>query len=221
MWSMPSGRALAGDPRPGAGPVALDLVSAEFLAPRLRKVVLGSIAVGIVLAVVLALFLPAWVAVLVGVVIGGPAAVSGWLGLRRRVWLDGPQLCSRGLRTRRLKMPEVVTAELTIRTARIDQISLRLYDGRTRIVLPLALYTNGGGRELPILALRTLADSLWTTELVPAAAIASVLVDQLRAEARDAGLDQRPLYRAIELVRSKGRTPQATLTDREVARLLD
>ncbi|MGV8871166.1 MAG: hypothetical protein ACOH2Q_01470 [Rhodococcus sp. (in: high G+C Gram-positive bacteria)] len=218
---MPSGRALAGEPRPGAGPVALDLVSAEFLAPRLRKIVFGSVAFGIVLAVLLALFLPAWVAVLIAVVIGGPAAVSGWLGLRRRVWLDGPQLCSRGWRTRRLKMPEVVTAELTIRTARIDQISLRLYDGRTRIVLPLALYTNGGGRELPILALRTLADSLWTTELVPAAAIASVLVDQLRAEARDAGLGERPLYRAIELVRSKGRTPQATLTDREVARLLD
>ena len=210
-----------GDPRPAAGPVALDLVSAEFLAPRLRKIVVGSAAIGVVLAVVLALFLPVWVAVLVGVIVGGPAALSGWLGLRRRVWLDGPQLCARGLRTRRLKMPEVVTAELTIRTAGIDQISLRLYDGRTPIVVPLALYTKGGGRELPILALRTLADSLWTTELVPAAAIASVLVDQLRAEARDAGLDERPLYRAVDLVRSKGRTPQATLTDREVAQLLD
>ncbi|OZD67090.1 hypothetical protein CH272_08425 [Rhodococcus sp. 05-340-1] len=217
---------MAGDPRPGdsgsnAGPVALDLVSVEFLAPRLRKIIVGSAAIGILLAVVLALFAPVWVAVLVGVIVGGPAVLSGWLGLRRRVWLDGPQLCARGLRTRRLKMPEVVTAELTIRTAGIDQISLRLYDGRTHIVLPLALYTRDGGRELPILALRTLADSLWTTELVPAAAIASVLVDQLRAEARDAGLDQRPLYRAVELVRSKGRTPQATLTDREVAQLLD
>ncbi|MFY2790551.1 hypothetical protein [Rhodococcus sp. KRD162] len=218
---MLSGRALAGEPRPGPGPIALDLVSADLLAPKLRKVVLGALAVAIVLAVVLALFLPMWVAVVVGVAVGGPVVVSGWLGLRRRVWLDGSRLCSRGIRTRRLKMPEVVTAELTVRTARIDQISLRLYDGRTRIVVPLALYTNGGGRELPILALRTLADSLWTTELVPAAAIASVLVDQLRAEARDAGLDERPLYRAIDLVRSKGRTPQATLTDREVARLLD
>lgn len=211
---------MADDPRPSAGPVALDLVSAEFLAPRLRKIVVGSLLLGVVLGVVLALVVPVWVALLVGVIVGGPAALSGWLGLRRRVWIDGPRLCARGLRTRRLNMPEVVTAEMTIRTAGIDQISLRLYDGRTRIVLPLALYTRGGGRELPILALRTLADSLWTTELVPAAAIASVLVDQLRAEARDAGLDERPLYRAIELVRSKGRTPHATLTDREVAQLL-
>ncbi|OZC99684.1 hypothetical protein CH275_21725 [Rhodococcus sp. 06-235-1A] len=197
------------------------MVSAEFLAPRLRKIAFGSVVIGIAVAAALAFVAPVWLAVLIGVVVGGPAAVSGWLGLRRRVWLDGPLLCSRGLRTRRLRMPEVVTAELTIRTAGIDQISLRLYDGRTPVVVPLALYTKGGGRELPILALRTLADSLWTTELVPAAAIASVLVDQLRAEARDAGLDERPLYRAVDLVRSKGRTPQATLTDREVAQLLD
>lgn len=212
---------MAGSSSGAAEPVALDLVSAQFLAPRLRKLVIGSCAVGLVLATVVGFFAPLWVAVLIGVVVGGPPTLAGWMGLRRKIWLDGPQLCARGLRTRRLHVPDVVTAELTIHTARIDQISLRLYDGRTRIQIPLALYTHGGGRELPILALRALADSLWTTALVPAAAIASVLLEQLRAEARDAGLGDRPLYRAVELVRESGRTPRATLTDREVARLLD
>ena len=124
-----------------------------------------------------------------------------------------------GFRTKRLVVPDVVTAELQVRVARIDQVSLRLYDGKTRATIALALYTGGGGREFPILALRSLADALWTTELVPAAAIASVLVDQLKAEARDAGLSERPLHRAVELVRDAGRTPIATLTDREVVEL--
>lgn len=211
--------------RPGgrgkrAEPVSLDLISSEVLASRLRKVAIVSILVGAAAGVVAAFFVPWWVAVLIGVVAGGPAAGSAWLGLRRRIWLEDGVLSVRAFRTRTLRMPEVATAELLVRVAGIDQILLRLSDGRTRVVLPLALYTNGGGRELPILALRGLADALWTSELVPAAAIASVLVDQLRAEARDAGLGERPLYRAVELMRTSGRTPAATLTDREVAQLL-
>ena len=158
--------------------------------------------------------------VVIGAIAGGPAALSAWLGLRRRIWLTDGVLSVRAFRTRTLRMAEVATAELLVRSAGIDQVLLRLSDGHTRVVLPLALYTDGGGRELPILALRGIADALWTSELVPAAAIASVLVDQLKAEARDAGLGERPLYRAVEMVRRSGRTPAATLSDREVAQLL-
>ncbi|RRQ28854.1 hypothetical protein DK926_06065 [Rhodococcus sp. Eu-32] len=204
----------------GADHVDLDLVPAELIAPRLRKVAVGAVVVGVLLAVIASFFLPVAVAVVLGVVVAVPAAGSAWVGLRRRLWLDGTTLHARGaVRTRALDVPTLVSAEVQVRTARIDQISLRLYDGRTRVSIPLALYTQGGGRELPILSLRALADALWTSELVPAAAVASVLVDQLKAEARDAGLNERPLYRAIELVRKAGRTPMATLTDREVAGL--
>ncbi|SNS23564.1 hypothetical protein [Rhodococcoides kyotonense] len=200
--------------------VDLDLVPVELIAPRLRKVAIGSVVVGVVLALIASFFLPVVVAVVLGVVVAVPTAGSAWVGLRRRTWLTGSVIRARGaVRTRALEVPKLVSAEVQVRTARIDQISLRLYDGRTRITVPLALYTKGGGRELPILSLRKLADALWTSELVPAAAIASVLVDQLKAEARDAGLDERPLFRAVELVREAGRTPIATLTDREVAEL--
>ena len=66
-----------------------------------------------------------------------------------------------------------------------------------------------------------LADALAASELVPAAALSSVLIEQLRAEARGAGLAERPLYRAVELVTAEGRVPRTTLTDHEVAGLLD
>lgn len=200
--------------------VDLDLVPVDLIAPRLRKVAVGAVVVGVLLAVIASFFLPVTVAVVIGVVIAVPTAASAWVGLRRRIWSTGNMIHARGgLRTRRLDVSKLVSAEVQIRTARIDQISLRLYDGRTRVTVALALYTRGGGRELPILALRTLADSLWTSELVPAAAIAAVLVDQLKAEARDAGMNDRPLFRAVEMVRDAGRTPLATLTDREVADL--
>lgn len=46
-------------------------------------------------------------------------------------------------------------------------------------------------------------------------------MEQLRAEAREAGLEQRPLYRAVLLARDAGRVPQTTLTDHEVASLVE
>ncbi|AYJ49620.1 hypothetical protein [Rhodococcus sp. P1Y] len=200
--------------------VELDLIPIELVAPRLRKVAVGAIVVGILLAVIASFFLPPTVAVVLGLVVAVPTAGSAWIGLRRRTWLVGNVIHTRGgFRTKKVEVSSLVSAEVQVRTARIDQISLRLYDGATRATIALALYTNGGGRELPILSLRRLADALWTSELVPAAAIASVLVDQLKAEARDAGLDERPLYRAAQLVRDAGRTPLATLTDGEVAAL--
>lgn len=208
-------------PSDGPDHTELDLVPVELLRPRLRKVAVGSVVAGTLIALVASLFFPVALAVVLGVVVAVPTVASAWVGLRRRTWLSGNVIHARGgLRTKQLSVSKVMTAEVQVRTARIDQISLRLYDGKSRVTVALALYTRGGGRELPILSLRKLADALWTTELVPAAAIASVLVDQLKAEARDAGLDERPLYRAVELVRDAGRTPLATLTDKEIAALL-
>ena len=157
----------------GKPPVSLDLVPTDVVAPRLKKIALGAIVLGIIVAAAAAIFLPLAVALLLGAVVAAPVAVSAWVGLRRRIWLaDNVVHVRGGLRTKRLNVPGVVTAEIGVRTARIDQVSLRLNDGNTRVTIALALYTEGGGRELPILALRGLADALWTSELVPAAAIA-------------------------------------------------
>ncbi|MGV9301456.1 hypothetical protein ACWDNU_45865, partial [Amycolatopsis sp. NPDC003676] len=77
---------------------------------------------------------------------------------------------------------------------------------------PLAMYTDSGsGRELHLLGLRKLADALAASELAAAVAVSEVLVQQLRAEARDAGLGERPLYRGVRLVIGGARAPNVAV----------
>ncbi len=199
---------------------SLDLIPASMLAPRMRRVAIVSIAIGVVVGGIVAVFAPALVALAVGAVIGLPTAVSALLATRRRIWLEGTTLhSSNGLRRRRVEVAQAATVEFVVRSARISQVAIRVGDTRATQTVPLAIYATGGGRELDVLALRKLADALSASELVPAAAAASVLIEQLRAEARGAGLEERPLYRAVELIRDAGRVPQTTLTDQEVASL--
>lgn len=205
-----------------AQPVSLDLVPIDLIAPKLRRVVVTASVIGVVVAVVVGIFAPIWIALVVGAVIAVPTVVSALLALRRRITLhDGWIRSSGGLRTRRVEVTKAVVVELVVRSARISDVSVRIVDPRGSLTLPLALYTSDGGRELGVLGLRRVADALNRSELVPAAAVASVLIDQLRAEARDAPLGERPLYRAVELVRAEGRVPKTTLTDREVAALMN
>ncbi|QBJ98884.1 hypothetical protein ERC79_22060 [Rhodococcus sp. ABRD24] len=191
-----------------------------MLAPRMRRIAVVSILLGVVVGGVVALFAAPSIAVVVGAVIGLPTAVSAMLATRRRIWLDGTRIhASNGIRHRAVEVAEAATVELAVRSARISQVAIRIGDGRKSVTVPLALYTDGGGREIEVLGLRKLADALSASELVPAAAAASVLIEQLRAEARGAGRVERPLYRAVELARDAGRVPQTTLTDQEVASL--
>ncbi|RVW03743.1 hypothetical protein [Rhodococcus spongiicola] len=193
-----------------------------MLVPRMRRVAVVAILIGLVVGGVVAAFAGVPVALAVGLVIALPTSVSAWLATRRRIWLDGTVLhASNGLRHRRVQLSRAVTVEFVVRSTRISQVAIRLGDGRATQTVPLALYAAGGGRELDVLGLRKLADALSASELVPAAAAASVLIEQLRAEARGAGLEERPLYRAVALIRDAGRTPQTTLTDQEVASLAD
>lgn len=198
----------------------LDLIPASMLAPRMRRVALVSIVIGIVVGGVVAIFAAPLIALVVGVVVGLPTAVSALLATRRRIWLDGTVLhSSNGLRHRRVQVAGAVSVELVVRSARISQVAIRIGDGRSAQTVPLALYATGGGRELDVLGLRKLADALSTSELAPAVAAGSVLIEQLRAEARGSALEERPLYRAVVLIRDAGRVPQTTLTDQEVASL--
>ncbi|MFM1729181.1 hypothetical protein ABI214_03240 [Prescottella soli] len=191
-----------------------------MLAPRMRRVALVSILIGVVVGGIVAIFANPLIALAVGAVIGLPTAVSALLATRRRIWLEGNTLhSSNGVRRRRVDVAQAATVEFVVRSARISQVAIRVGDARAAQSVPLALYAAGGGRELDVLGLRRLADALSASELVPAVAAASVLIEQLRAEARGAGLEERPLYRAVELIRDAGRVPQTTLTDQEVASL--
>ncbi|MFD4181815.1 hypothetical protein [Rhodococcus sp. NPDC058514] len=208
-----------GDP---AGSVPLDLIPSSLIAPRLRKVALVAVVLGVVVAVVVGFFASTGVAVLVGAIIAVPTALSALLTLRRRIWLTGTTIHARhGLRTRSVDAGRAVSAEVVVRTARVSQVGVRIGDGRSLVSIPLALYTDDGGRELDLLGLRSLADALNAGDLAPAVAVASVLIGQLRAEARGAGLEERPLYRAVQTARGASRVPQTVLTDHEVAELAD
>lgn len=216
--SLSWGRSLS----PDTEPVSLDLVPIALIAPRLKKIAAGVIVLGVLVGLVVSLFASTSVALLVGFIIAVPTSLAVLMTLRRHITLYGSKIRAQaGFRTNEVDVAHVVSAELMVRTGKISEASMKLTDVKSSVRIPLALYTPGGGRELDILALRKLADALASSELVPAAALSSVLIEQLRAEARGAGLVERPLYRAVELVKATGRVPRTTLTDHEVAGLLD
>jgi hypothetical protein len=200
----------------------LDLVDPALVVPRLRMVALVATTVGVVAAVVVGA-LASWpIGILVGGIVGGPTAISATLAMRRRKWMTGKVIHARwALGYHTLDVSQAVIAELQVRIGRISQVMLRVGDGDKAVTVALALYTDTGGAELGVFPLRRLADALASSEVAAAAAVSSVLIQQLRAEAREAGLDERPLYEAVRQVRDAGRANFTTLSDSEVAGLLD
>ncbi|WP_024805528.1 hypothetical protein [Nocardia sp. BMG51109] len=201
--------------------VGLDLIAPELYAPMLRRLTVIACVVGVVVAVLLVLLVSWPVAVLAGVMLGAPTALYAIAVQRRRIWLSGSMIEARTLfGARRLDISEAGGAELAVFPGRLSRIVLRVTAGPSVQVVPLAMYTDAGsGRELHILGLRTLADALASSNLAAALAISDLLVGQLRAEARDAVLDERPLYRAVQLVRAKDAVQPVVLSDREIATL--
>ncbi len=203
--------------------MALDLIPAQLLAPRARKLAMLAILGGLIVGAIVWLVAPWWVAALIAAVVGLTPALGAFAATKRNIRLDGTVITASGLfRSRRVELEHLAGIELLVRAARVSQVIVRVNDGSHGLIMvPIALYSGEGGRELDILALRKLADAVASSELASAAAISSVLVEQLRAEARGAGLGERPLYRAVELARAAGRVPQTTLTDHEVASLVE
>ncbi|WP_081512660.1 hypothetical protein [Nocardia donostiensis] len=202
-------------------PIGLDLVAPEVYAPTLRRLTLAAIGIGIG-AALLAAVVVAWpIAVLVGLVVGAPTAGYALALRRRRMWLIGTVIHARTLfGERAVPVVEASGVELLVYPARLSRVVLRVTAGPDSQIIPLAMYTDAGsGRELHLLGLRKLADALAASELVAAVAVSAVLVQQLRAEARDAGLEERPLYRAVTLARAKDYVSPVVLTDEEVASL--
>lgn len=202
-------------------PIGLDLVAPEMLAPVMRRFALIAGVVSIGIGVVIGFFFGPLPGLVTALVLAVPAVGQFLAPRRRRLWLTGNTLYARRLwRTRRLEVPATTGIELLIYPGRISRVVLRLTAGPDRQVVPLALYTDAGsGRELHILGLRRLADALSHSELAAGVAVADLLVHQLRAEARDAGLGERPLYRAVTSVRAKDYVAPIVLTDAEIAAL--
>ncbi|WP_067890080.1 hypothetical protein [Nocardia vaccinii] len=201
--------------------VGLDLIAPEVYAPMLRRFTLFAFGAAALVALLLALLVNWQLAVLAGVLLVAPAAVYAVSVRRRRIWLAGTVVEARTLTgLRRVDIAQATGVEILVYPGRLSRIVLRITAGRGRQVIPLAMYTAaGGGRELHILGLRTLADALASSRLAAALAVSSMLIGQLRAEARDAGLEERPLYRAVHLVRVKDVVQPVALSDAEIAAL--
>ncbi|MBF6454088.1 hypothetical protein [Nocardia cyriacigeorgica] len=210
-------------PAPGESdpPIGLDLVAPEVYAPMLRRLSLAAIGVGVGAALLAAVWVSWPIAVLIGLVVGAPTVGYALALRRRRMWLRGNTIHARTLfGERRIPLAEATGVEILVYPGRLSRIVLRVTAGPDTQIIPLAMYTDAGsGRELHLLGLRKLADGLAASQLATAVAVSDMLVHQLRAEARDAGLGERPLYRAVTLVRAKDYVSPVVLTDSEVAEL--
>lgn len=203
--------------------VSLDLVDPAVYAPKLRRVAVIAVLVGALVAVVAAFIVPWPVAIAIGLVLGGPTAGYMVLMLRRRIWMSGTVVHARhAFRTKTVDLAALDRAELVVYPGRIARVVLSVAQGDAAQNVPLAMYTDRGeGRELNVLALRSLADGLAAGELAAGAALSSALVQQLRAMARDATLGERPLFRAFRKLKDTPDVGHITLTDSEVAALID
>ncbi|MGQ4597798.1 hypothetical protein [Nocardia sp. R6R-6] len=209
------------DDEQAVAPVGLDLVAPELYAPMLRRLALAASGIGLGAALLAATMVSWPVAIAIGVVVGAPTVLYAVALRRRRMWLAGTVVHARRLLgERRLEMAAATGVEVLVFPARLSRIVLRVTAGEVSQVIPLAMYTDAGsGRELHLLGLRRLADALAASRLAAAVAVSALLVHQLRAEARDAGLEERPLYRAVQLARTKDAVSPIVLTDTEVAAL--
>ncbi|MFQ6330615.1 MULTISPECIES: hypothetical protein [unclassified Nocardia] len=209
-----------GDSQP-VSPVGLDLVAPETYAPMLRRLALAAVGVGVGAALLAALLVSWPIAVLIGFVVGAPTVGYAMALRRRRMWLAGTTIHARRLfGARRVDIAAATGVEILVFPARLSRIVLRVTAGADTQIIPLAMYTDtGSGRELHLIGLRKLADALASCPLAAAVAVSSMLVHQLRAEARDAGLEERPLYRAVQMAREKDYVSPIVLTDGEVAAL--
>ncbi|WP_228001578.1 hypothetical protein [Nocardia australiensis] len=201
--------------------IGLDLVAPEMYAPMLRRLALAAIGVGLGAALLAALLVSWPVSLAIGVVVGAPTVGYAIALRRRRMWLTGNMIHARRLfGQHRLDLAAATGVEVLVFPSRLSRIALRITAGADTQIVPLAMYTDAGsGRELHLLGLRKLADALAACPLAGAVSVSTVLVAQLRAEARDAALEQRPLYRAVRLARAKDYVSPIVLTDAEVAQL--
>ncbi|GAD84062.1 hypothetical protein FEK33_22285 [Nocardia asteroides NBRC 15531] len=208
--------------RAATEPVGIDLVAPEVFAPMLRRLALAAIGIGAGVGALSALWLSWPYALGLGLVVAVPTIVYVFAFRRRRMWLSGTEIRAQRLfGEHRIDLAEASGVQLLVFPARLSRIVLKVTAGADTQLIPLAMYTDAGsGRELHLLGLRKLADALSASQLAAAVVIAEVLVQQLRAEARDAGLGERPLYRGVRLVRAKDSVSPVVLTDAQVAELV-
>ena len=199
------------------GDIDLDIVPAELIARRVRVAAGLLLALAVVIATLSWILWSPWVALVAVVILGLPAIGAAVMAGKGRLMLRGKRI-ERSAAFRPIRV-DLTKADVTLhaRSGRICQVLLRASEGGSAVNVVLAVYSEDDrGRELSPRALRGLADGLPKGSPVGAA-----LIGQLRCIARDAPLADRPLYRAIDLVRDRDRPGTGALNAQQVSALLD
>ncbi|WP_019203147.1 hypothetical protein [Tsukamurella sp. 1534] len=201
--------------------VDIDLIPPGMTLPKVRRALLAGLVVSIMVAVAVAVVAgPVWGTVLL--LAGAAPGVGGYLGVARRsVILDHRVVTRRTLRTQRVNLMDADEVDLVAEVARLAQVSLRIVHGRTTVRVPVALYGapqrgRVRGRELPILAMRRLAEALDKNPLPEVRDIGRVMSEQSRAQATSMPKRDRPLYRAAGIAREVGGREELVFTEDEV-----
>lgn len=225
----------------GRGPVNVNLVPPEQMRPKLRRMLMSSIGIGVVLGLFFGLLSRWWVGLLAAVLLAGPLIALAIAGMRRDQSIDGTELRSTTFSTKVVDLAAARNVMVNVHTGKGGQAMLRA-DG---VTVTLAVYTlDNRGRELPIESVAALADGLRAADagrrreeiiqpgrgasdgppdddaLATRTELADLLKAHLRAEAIDAGLDRRPLHRATAYAKPGVRSGTA-LTGAQVRTLLE
>jgi hypothetical protein len=188
---------------PTPEPIPLNLMEQASARRRGCVALTGAIVLGAALGGIVALFAGQTPALITaGVVIVLLTFVS-WVSGRRTLWLEGSRVVAKSVGRKQVDLRQVDKMELMVTDIRGTRtVGLLLTQGRKSINMPLAVYSGAGGRELGILVLRRLADTLAGSENTAGLVFSQLLVAQLRAEAKGDAAADRPLYRLASLAPS-------------------
>ncbi|MFB9902954.1 hypothetical protein [Allokutzneria oryzae] len=175
--------------------VPLDLIAPAVLRRRAVVVAVGGTVLALLVGALAGLLTDPTAGTVLFVVIGVPPWLLSFAESRRRTWLAGTEIGVRALSTTKVDLTQLTDLGVLVSQVRgIRTVGLLVTCGRSTVTVPLAAYAERGIRELDLLALRKLADALIATGQPSALVFSELLVAQLRAEARGAGLDERPLF---------------------------
>ncbi len=139
-----------------ASAVNINLVPPAEVRPKLQRLMLIAVGLGVILGMFFGLIAPWWVGLIVAVVIAGPLLLIALAGLRRDQSIDGTVITSRSGTTRVVDLATAGSVTFSVHRSRVDQVLLRA-DG---VAVTLAVYAGERGRELPVDAFAALERGL-------------------------------------------------------------
>ncbi|SDC32391.1 hypothetical protein [Actinokineospora iranica] len=195
-------------------PERIPLTLAEPVTRRRGCVSAGvALVFGAALGGIVGLIAGRWPGVVTAAVVAGVLMLLAWASGRRKLWLEGSSVVARTIGSKAVDLRHADRLELLVTDVRgVRTIGLLVARGRTTINLSLAVYSGTGGRELGILVLRKLADTLASSENTSGLVFSQLLVAQLRAEAKGEAAPDRPLFR-LASVAPGGRLAQRLKAD--------